>query len=135
MAHTDEELMAIMQRLQQRDEQQRSVISAYGVDLSKERAIDLCFWSPDKPKAMELAGCLERNEISPVTVSPPLGNDPKQRWSVQTSIRSSVDFITKKENVATFVLIADKYDSDYDGWGTAIVEAASRANLRSDQKT
>ena len=39
-------------------------------------------------------------------------------------ISASVSFMTTKENVVTFLLFADKYDCDYDDWGTAIVEAA-----------
>lgn len=35
--------------------------------------------------------------------------------------------MTTKENLVTFLLFADKFDCEYGGWGTAIVEAAGAA--------
>jgi hypothetical protein len=69
-----------------------------------------------------LAAALQRNELA--TSAKP--SAVSGRWLVSASLEASVEWITTKENIATFVLFADKYDCEYDGWGTAIAEAAVR---------
>jgi len=54
----------------------------------------------------------------------PGAGEKNQRWLLRASMLASVDFMTGKENLVTFLLFADKYDCEYDGWGTAILEAA-----------
>jgi regulator of RNase E activity RraB len=58
------------------------------------------------------------------TVLAPTPSDINQRWLIRCAISASVTFVTTKENLVTFLLFAHKYDCEYDGWGTAIVEAA-----------
>jgi hypothetical protein len=59
-----------------------------------------------------------------LTLGPASPRDANQRWPIRCPLAASVTFITTKENVVAFLLLADKYDCDYHGWGTAIVEAA-----------
>jgi hypothetical protein len=120
MGRTDDELKAHLHALEARDQSQRVAIAAFGVDLSKRRAVDLTFWADDEAKATALAEALRRNELSSVVRSPVALDG---RWIVGASLEASVDWMTTRENIATFVLFADKYDCVYDGWGTAIVEA------------
>ena len=125
MGRTDQELVAKRDELMSRDVNQIAQIKAYGVDLDKKRQIDLTFWAPTEPAANLLIDALKRNEMPPnLTLGPASPSDANQRWLVRCAISASVTFMTTKENVVTFLLFADKYDCDYDGWGTAIVEAA-----------
>lgn len=69
---------------------------------------------------------LHRNEWPPTLVLGPANPEEKnQRWLIRCALNASVDFVTTRENVVTILLFADKFDSDYDGWGTADVETAS----------
>jgi regulator of RNase E activity RraB len=61
--------------------------------------------------------------MPPHTVLDPARLEANQRWLIRCSIGASVTFMTTKENLLSFLLFADKYDCEYDGWGTAIVEA------------
>ena len=129
MGRTDDELIAKRDELMSRDVNQIAQIKAYGVDLDKKRQVDLTFWAPTEPAAKLLIDALKRNEMPPnLTLGPASPNDANQRWLVRCAISASVTFMTTKENVVTFLLFADKYDCEYDGWGTAIVEAADRPN-------
>jgi hypothetical protein len=62
-----------------------------------------------------------------LVLGPARPDEPNQRCVLRTPIFASVDFVTANENLVAFILFADKYDCDYDGWGTAIVEAAERS--------
>jgi hypothetical protein len=129
MGRSDDELRQKLLELENRDVQLRSDVAAYGVDLTKKRLIDLTFWAPNESAARKFAEALSRNEMPPNAVLGPAGPDePNQRWVVCAPISASVDFVTANENLVTFILFADKYDCDYDGWGTAIVEAAERSH-------
>src|SRR5215813_8713345 len=125
MPSNEHELRQKLQALQRRDEAQRSAIASYGIDLGKRRVIDLSFWAPDEQSATRLSEALQRNESGTPVVLPPVDGS-RSRWLVGVTLNASVDFITIKENVATFLLFADKYDCEYDGWGTALVEAAQK---------
>jgi hypothetical protein len=124
MGRTDDELREELRKLEARDVQQRAAILAYGVDLSQKRVIDLTFWAPDEARAKILVEALTRNELVPNLVLPPGPTETNRRWLVRAPLFASVDFVTTQDNVATFIMVADKFDCDYDGWGTAIVEAA-----------
>src|SRR5215469_6995749 len=125
MPLSEQQLRERLEALQRRDEVQRCAIVSYGIDLSKTRVLDLSFWAPDELTATQLSEALQRNEGgTPVVLPPADGSQP--RWLVGITLNASVDFITAKENVATFLLFADKYDCEYDGWGTALVEAAQK---------
>jgi hypothetical protein len=125
MGRTDEELIAKRDSLMLRDTGQIAQIRDYGVDLEKKRRIDLTFWAPDEATAKEFAEALKKNEMPPDWVlGPASSQDENQRWLIRCPLSSSVTFVTTKENVVTFLLFADKYGCEYDGWGTAIVEAA-----------
>ena len=129
MGRTDEELIARRDQLMSRDIDQIAQIKAYGVDLDKKRQIDLTFWAPTQSAANLLTDALVRNEMPPnLTLGPASPSDTNQRWLVRCAISASPIFMTTKENVVTFLLFADKYGCDYDGWGTAIVEAADGPN-------
>jgi len=124
MGQTDEELIAKCDFLMSRDIDQIAQIRQYGIDLEKKRRIDLTFWAPDEATAKEFAEALRKNEMPPDWVLGPASpQDQNQRWLVRCPFSSSVTFVTTKENVVTFLLFADKYGCEYDGWGTAIVEA------------
>jgi len=124
MGRTEAELIAKRDELMSRDIGQISQIKAYGVDLDKKRQVDLTFWAPDESAAKVLVEALKRNEMPPVlTLGPASPHDANQRWLIRCPIAASISFIITKENVVTFLLFADKYDCEYDGWGTAIVEA------------
>lgn len=128
MGRADDELKQRVFELETRDVQLRSEVAAYGVDLAKKRVIDLTFWAPDEKTARNLAEALTRNEMPPnLVLGPARLDEPNQRWAVRSPIVASVDFVTTKENLVTFLLFADKYDCEYDGWGTAIVEAAEQS--------
>lgn len=123
MPLSEEELRQRLTDLQSRDAVQCTQIAAFGVDLSQRRRLDLNFWTHDEASAKKLAEALARNAMPAGQALPPAG-DPRRRWSVSCSLVASVDFITTRENVATFLLFADKYGCEYDGWGTAVEEAA-----------
>ena len=121
----EEELLAKRNELMSRDIDQIAAIRAYGVDLDKKREIDLTFWAANENAAKVFVEACKRNKMPPHTVLNPAPSEANQRWLIRCSIGATVTFVTSKENVATFLLFADKYDCEYDGWGTAIVEAAS----------
>jgi hypothetical protein len=127
MPLSDQELKQKLQDLQDRDKEQRRVIETFGVDLGKRRKVDLNFWAPDESRACAFGEAFVRNEGgAPVISGPASETEEDQRWHVRCVLDASVDFMTERENVATFLLFADKYECEYDGWGTAIVEAATR---------
>ena len=109
-----------------RDASQVSIIKTFGVDLDKKRQLDLTFWAPNEAAANLLGEALKRNGMPPnLTLGPAGSSDANPRWLIRCALQASVTFITAKENLVTFLLFADKYDCEYDGWGTAIVEAAT----------
>ena len=124
MGRTEEELIAKRDELMLRDIEIVAQIQAYAVDLDKTRQIDLTFWAPDESSAKILAEACKRNEMPPHTLLGPGATETNQRWLVRCPIAASVTFMTNKENVVTFLFFADKFNCEYDGWGTAIVEAA-----------
>jgi Regulator of ribonuclease activity B len=124
MGRSDEELRAQLASLEARNRAQVEVIQSYGVDLNKTRKIDLSFWAPNESAAKAFAEACTRNEMPPAAVQPPAGVGTDARWLISCPISASVTFVTTQENVTTFILFADKFDCEYDGWGTAIVEAA-----------
>jgi hypothetical protein len=124
MSRIDEELLAKRNELMSRDIDLIAQIRNYGVDVDKKRQIDLTFWAPNESAAKLFVEACERNEMPASVVLGPAPSEANQRWLIRCSISASVTFITTKENLVTFLLFADKYDCDYDGWGTAIVEAA-----------
>jgi len=126
MPRTDDEIQAAVSKLQARDQAQRQAILAYGINLAKERQMDLSFWAPNRADADLLREALERNGMTAVKVLAPVpAKSDDSRWLITAGMVASVDFMTTLDNVATFVLFADKYNCEYDGWGTAIVEAAN----------
>jgi len=125
MGKTDEELIAKRAALIARDVEQVAQIKGYGVELGKDRQIDLLFWAPDEAKSKALAESLKKNEMPPFMVLGPANDkEADRRWAIRCSITASVTFITAPDNIETFILFADKFDCDYDGWGTPIVEAS-----------
>lgn len=125
MAKSDEAHREHLLALEARDKEQRAAIGALGGDFSKKRVVDLTFIAPDESSASDLVDALQRNELSNARRSSIGG-----RWLVLASIEATVDWITARENIATFVLFADKYGCEYDGWGTAVVEAAIKRSDR-----
>ncbi len=126
MGKTDEQLIAKRDELIARDADQVAQLLGYGVDLGKNRQIDLTFWAPTKDSANALAEGLQRNEWPPTLVLGPANSEEEnQRWLIRCALNASVDFVTTRENVVTFLLFADKFDCEYGGWGTAVVEASS----------
>lgn len=124
MPSTDEKLSRRRAALEQRDVAQRAVVAAYGVDPARRRIIDLTFWAPTREAAEQLAAAVVRNDMPAPRLSGPVdAGRGLTRWMACTSIMCSVDFITTRENLMTFLLFADQYDCEHDGWGTAIVEA------------
>jgi len=123
---TDEALKQHLHALEARDQTQRAAISALGVDLQTKRVIDVTFVARDESSAAALATALRRNELL-ATAAP---SSVSARWLVTGSLEASVDWITTRANIATFILFADKYECEYDGWGTALVEAAKRIDQR-----
>jgi Regulator of ribonuclease activity B len=124
VGQNDEELLRKRNHLMSRDIDQIAAIRGYGVDLDKKRQIDLTFWAPTENAAKVFVVACKRNEMPPQMVLDPAASEANQRWLIRCSITASVTFMTTEENLATFLLFADKYDCEYDGWGTAIVEAA-----------
>jgi hypothetical protein len=133
MGKTDDELRGKLDELMAKDLQQVQQVRQFGVDLAKTRQIDLTFWAPDERTAEEFAAACTRNEMPPHTLLGPGRSETNRRWLVRCSIAGTVGFVTEKENIATFMMFADKYNCEYDGWGTAIVEAA--VNLQEPGKT
>jgi len=127
MGRTDDELRQRRDDLEAQGAAQRAQLDAFNVDPAHQRKVDLTFWAPNEATAQTLAEALTKNELPRPLVLGPTGReggDP--RWLVRTSMMASVDFITQRENVVTFLLFADKYECDFGGWGTAVVEAAGR---------
>jgi hypothetical protein len=127
MGRTDEELLAKRNELMSRDIDQIVQLRNYSVDLDKKRQIDLTFWAPTESAATAFVEACKRKEMPPNTVLDPAPSEANQRWLIRCSIGASVTFMTTKENLVTFLLFADNYECEYDGWGTAIVEAAGPA--------
>ena len=127
MPKTEAELIAKRKELMSRDADHMELISNYGVDLDKKRQIDLNFWAPTQETADRFVEACTKNEMPPHTVLGPTASEKNRRWLIRCPISASVTFVVAKENVVTFLLFADKYDCEYDGWGTAIVEAAGIA--------
>jgi hypothetical protein len=125
MGRTEQELLAKHEELTARDAAQIAAIKGFGIDLDKKRQIELTFWAPSEQSAKLFADACKRNEMPPYMQLGPSPSGADQRWLIRCSITASVIFMTDKENVGTFLLFADKFDCEYDGWGTAIVEAAS----------
>ncbi len=114
--------------LMARDVAQVKVIESYGVDLDRKRAVDVNFWAPDEDSCKAFVEACKRNEMPSHTVLGPVSPEGDQRWLIRCSIAASVTFMVAQENVETSLLFADKFDCEYDGWGTAIVEAAGSAS-------
>ena len=126
MGKSDEHLIMKRDELITRDADQIAQLLGYGVALDKKRKIDLTFWAPAKDSADALVEALHRNEWPPnLVLGPANPQEENQRWLIRCALNASVEFVTTKENVVTFLLFADKFNCDYDGWGTAVVEAAS----------
>jgi hypothetical protein len=125
MGLSDEALLAKRDALMLRDATLIEQLKHYGVDLDKRRVIDLSFWAPNESAAKKFAEACKRNEMPPKSVLGPVKPEGDQRWLIQCPFGCSPAFVTTKENVVTFLLFADKFDCEYDGWGTAIVEAAA----------
>ena len=116
MGKTDEELIAKRAALIARDVEQVGQIKGYGVELDKDRKMDLLFWAPDEARAKLLVEAMKRNEMPPFMVLGPANDEEAdRRWAIRCSITASVAFITASDNIETFILFADKFDCDYDG--------------------
>lgn len=124
MGRTEEELLAKRNELMSRDIDQMVQLRNYSVDLDKKRQIDLTFWAPTEGATKVFVEACKRMEMPPHTVLDPAPSEANQRWLIRCSIAASATFMTTKENLVTFLLFADNHDCEYDGWGTAIVEAA-----------
>jgi hypothetical protein len=107
-----------------RDTAQIAAIKNYGMDPGKERWIDLTFWAPDERCAKAFADACKRNEMSPSMQLGPSAAGTDQRWLIRCTIKASVAGVSGEENLCTFIMFADKFDCQDDGWGTAVVEAA-----------
>ena len=125
MGLSDEALLAKRDALMLRDATLIEQLKKYDVDLDKSRVIDLSFWAPSETAAKKFAEACKRNEMPPEKVLGPAASQGSQHWLIQCPFAGSPHFVTTKDNVVTFLLFADKYDCEYDGWGTAIVEAAA----------
>jgi regulator of RNase E activity RraB len=126
MGLSDEELLARRAALMERDKALIAQVLSFGVDPAKPRKIDLTFWAPDEKAAKVFVEACKRNEIPPELVLGPSGpHEKNQRWAIRCAFEGSVNFMTAQENIEVFLLFADKFDCEYEGWGTAIVEAAS----------
>jgi hypothetical protein len=123
MGRTDEEIRAKFASQRAADEAHRKLISSLGGHLATDREMELTFIAPNAEKANELAQALTQNELRPQPVKK---SATDQRFFVVCTLAASVDVVTKEENVANFVLFADKYDCEYDGWGTRVTEAAAK---------
>jgi hypothetical protein len=125
MGRREEDLLAKRDELISRDAAQIAEIKGFGIDLDQERRIELTFWAPNADTANSLAEACRRNEMPPYLVlGPGSASETNQRWLIRCSFDASVTFMTAQENLVTFLLFADKFDCEYDGWGTALVEVA-----------
>jgi hypothetical protein len=125
MGQNEKELLAKHEELMSRDAAQIAAIKGFGIDLDKERQIEITFWAPDEDTAKSFAEACKRNEMPPYLVlGPASSSEANQRWVIRCSFAATVNFMTAQENLVTFLLFADKFDCEYDGWGTAIVEVA-----------
>jgi hypothetical protein len=125
MGRNEKELLAKHEELMSRDAAQIAAIKGFGIDLDKERQIEITFWAPDADTAKNFAEACKRNEMPPYLVLGPASSlEANQRWVIRCSFAATVNFMTAQENLVTFLLFADKFDCEYDGWGTAIVEVA-----------
>jgi len=124
MGLTDEQLLSRRNTLMSRDLDQIAQIKNFGIDLDKQRPIDLTFWASTESATKVFVEACKRNEMPPHTMLAPTPSEANQRWLIRCGIHASVTFATAQENVETFILFADKFDCEYDGWGTAILEAS-----------
>jgi hypothetical protein len=131
MGRNEKELLAKHEELMSRDAAQIAAIKGFGIDLDKERQIEITFWAPNETSAKSFAEACKRNEMPPYLVlGPASSSEANQRWVIRCSFAASVTFMTAQENLVTFLMFADKFDCEYDGWGTAIVEVAGLTTVQ-----
>jgi len=130
MSRTEEQLIAMRQALLARDTEQLAQIRNFGVDPAIHRQIDLTFWAPSEDAAKIFVEACKRNEMPPHTVMGPGAKEENKRWLIRCAITASVTFVTTPANVEIFILFGDKFACEYDGWGTAIVEAAAPVTIQ-----
>lgn len=106
----------------QRDVEQIAALRKFGVALDNVRHIDLTFWAPSESVAKTLTEACERNGLKTHSVLGPGAAERNQRWLVRATVVASPVWITQKANLVTFLLFADEYGCEYDGWGTAVGE-------------
>jgi hypothetical protein len=131
MGRNEKELLAKHEELMSRDAAQIAAIKGFGIDLDKERQIEITFWAPNETAAKSFAEACKRNEMPPYLVlGPASSSEANQRWVIRCSFAASVAFMTAQDNLVTFLMFADKFDCEYDGWGTAIVEVAGLTTVQ-----
>jgi hypothetical protein len=93
-----------------------------GAPLDVARTIDCFFWAPSAAAAELLRDRLVAKGLENVLTSPPPDEDAV--WSVQGTLLIRPDVMGSRGMTSQLVELAAACDAEYDGWGTAIHEAA-----------
>jgi hypothetical protein len=105
-------------------------LTELGVTLEAPRLIDCFFWAPDEAAATAVAERLTERGMTQIVTSPP--TDAHDLWSAQGQMRISPALAGSEGMTDTLMALALPFGAEYDGWGTAVEEAASKE--RSTQK-
>jgi hypothetical protein len=128
MDEKEKHLQELMAAHATRNQTLAATISNYGIPLDKKRVADVNFWSPDEPTAKALADALTRDEFASVRTS-----EGATKRSVTCQLGATVTGLISPEFTELLVRLADKYGSEYDGWGTALVELAQESTEKSSK--
>ena len=117
----DDESIAILEQMeahQARNQELVAVIVARGGLLQTRRRVDLHFWSKSEQDAEMLVEALRRLGVQAVRANPPPGMD--RIWSVEASLETTVEDVTREAYVESLVRLAIQHGSEFDGWGTEL---------------
>lgn len=102
----------------------RKTLQNYGVEMNSPRLCDLNFDCPDEAGARDLAADLQAFGIASKVKEPFEFGFKKIGWIVAGSKTISPNDLMDESLTGRLIRVAMKNRATYDGWGTAISEAA-----------
>lgn len=95
------------------------VLAEKGVKRNDEINADYHFWAFTHNDAIKLANRLY-DEGYMILVLSPVEENEDIFWNVEARRRESVSEVISSVNSENLVMLANTYDSTYDGWGTSV---------------
>jgi Regulator of ribonuclease activity B len=96
-----------------------AILAKKGIEKSDEIEADYHFWAFTHNDAIALAKRLY-DEGYIVLVLSPVKEKEDIFWNLEARKREIVSEVINSENSENLVMLADTYDSTYDGWGTSV---------------